>query len=128
MINNTIVAALKQGVFPKTSVTALCLDELIAISTSSHKPRIETLKAYVKNNTTRLVDYRERQKNGLVFTSNLAESTVESLISQRCKGQQHMRWSREGLDPLLQLQAAIGSNDWDKIWKTAVMNAIYAQQ
>jgi len=28
---------------------------------------------------------------------------------------------------LLQLRAAIGSNDWDKIWKTAVMNAILAQ-
>ena len=38
-----------------------------------------------------------------------------------------MRWSREGLDSLLQLRAAIGSNDWDKIWKTAVMNAILAQ-
>ena len=59
--------------------------------------------------------------------SNLAESTVESLINQRCKGQQHMRWSRLGLDPLLQLRAAIGSNDWDKIWKTAVINAIIAQ-
>ena len=59
--------------------------------------------------------------------SNLAESTVERLINQRCKGQQHMRWSRDGLDPLLQLRTAIGSNDWDKIWKTAVMNAISAQ-
>ena len=82
---------------------------------------------YIKNNAAKIVDYRERQKTGLVFTSNLAESTVESLINQRCKGQQHMRWSREGLDPLLQLRAAIGSNDWDKIWRTAVMNAILAQ-
>ena len=79
------------------------------------------------DNAAKIIDYRELQKNGLVFTSNLAESTVESLINQRCKGQQHMRWSREGLDPLLQLRAAIGSNDWDKIWKTAVMNAIIAQ-
>jgi hypothetical protein len=191
MINNTIVAALKQGLSPKTKVTALCdgadncwqivdalkplcasitrildwfhlsmkiqnislpedlkpklirikwhlwrgktdnalvrLDELIAMSTSTLKPRIEKLKTYIKNNAVKIVDYRQRQKNGLVFTSNLAESTVESLINQRCKGQQHMRWSREGLDPLLQLRAAIGSNDWDKIWKTAVMNAIVAQ-
>jgi hypothetical protein len=37
-----------------------------------------------------------------------------------------MRWSSEGLDPLLQLRTAIGSNDWDKIWKTADMNAILA--
>ena len=53
--------------------------------------------------------------------------TDGSLINQRCKGQQHMRWSREGLDPLLQLRAAIGSNDWDKIWKTAVMNEVVKQ-
>ena len=70
------------------------------------------------------MDYRARRKAGLVFTSNLAESTVESLINQRCKGQQHMRWSREGLDPLLQLRAAISSNDWSAVWKQAVRNAI----
>lgn len=80
----------------------------------------------LKNNAAKIVDYRERHKNGLVFTSNLAECTVESLINQRCKGQQHMRWSRERLEPLLQLRAAIGSNDWDKIWKTAVLNAMIA--
>ncbi len=188
MTNNTIVAALKQGLSPKTNVTALCngvencwqlvdaltplcasitrildwfhlsmkiqnialqeqlksklisikwhlwrgktdnaltrLDELISLSPSTHKSRLEKLKTYIKNNAAKIIDYRERQKNGLVFTSNLAESTVESLVNQRCKGQQHMRWSREGLDPLLQLRAAIGSNDWDKIWKTAVKNAI----
>ena len=27
----------------------------------------------------------------------------------------------------LVLRAAIGTNDWDKIWKTAVMNAIITQ-
>lgn len=191
MKNNTIVAALKQGLSPITRVTALCdgadncwqivealtplcasitpildwfhlsmkiqnialpenlksklirikwhlwrgnveravhrLDELMPLCSGKSIERLKKLKTYIKNNETRIVNYRERQKNGLVFTSNLAESTVESLINQRCKGQQHMRWSREGLDPLLQLRAAIGSNDWDKIWKTAVMNAIYAQ-
>ena len=191
MINNTIVAALKQGLSPQTKVTALCdgadncwqivdaltplcasitrildwfhlgmkiqnialpehlkpklirikwhlwrgktenalkrLVELIALCPIDYKPRLEKLKTYLKNNEGKIVDYRERQNNGLIFTSNLAECTVESLINQRCKGQQHMRWSREGLDPLLQLRAAIGSNDWDKIWKTAVMNSITAQ-
>lgn len=59
-----------------------------------------------------------------LFTSNLAESTVESLINDRCKGQQHMRWSREGLNPVLQLRAAIHSNDWKHKWKDAVLNAV----
>jgi hypothetical protein len=86
--------------------------------------RIKKFKEYVVNNKQRIVNYRARQKNGLVFTSSLAESTVESLINRRCKGQQHMRWSRGGLNPLLQLRAAIQSkNDWSKKWKMAVLNA-----
>lgn len=36
-----------------------------------------------------------------------------------------MRWSREGLNPILQLRAAINSKgDWTDKWKTAVMNTI----
>ena len=85
--------------------------------------KIKKFLKYVINNKERIVDYRARQKEGLVFTSNLAESTVESLINQRCKGQQHMRWSREGLNPVLQLRAAIHSNDWQHKWKDVVLNA-----
>ena len=81
---------------------------------------MEKLNAYIKNNTAKIVNYSERQKNGFVFTSNLAESTVESLINQRCKGQQHMGWSREGLDPILQIRAAIASNDWEQNWRTVI--------
>ena len=63
-------------------------------------------------NATKIINYRDRKKNGRPFRSHLAESTVEILINQRCKGQQHMRWSRERLDPILQTRAAIASNDW----------------
>jgi hypothetical protein len=90
------------------------------------RDRLKKLQTYLQNNADKIVDYQARQQKGLVFTSNLAESTVESLINNRCKGQQHMRWSREGLDPILQLRAAITSNDWNKTWKTAVVNAIAA--
>lgn len=188
IINNTIIAALKQGLSTQTAITALCdgaancwqvvdalkplaastvciLDwfhlamkiqnislpekfklkltkikwhlwrglidnALIRLATLIEEvpenlcERLVKLETYVKNNTDKIVNYRERQKQGLVFTSNLAESTVESLINQRCKGQQHMRWSREGIEPLLQLRVAIASNDWKYIWKTAVLNSV----
>ena len=88
-----------------------------------HYDKIKKLSQYVENNRGRIVDYSKREKDGLVFTSNLAESTVESLINQRCKGQQHMRWSREGLNPVLQLRASIHSNDWSTKWRIAVLNA-----
>ncbi len=86
--------------------------------------KINKFYHYIRNNQDRLVNYRERQKMGLVFTSHLAESTVESLINRRCKGQQHMRWSREGLNPLLQIRAALNSKgEWENKWRTAILNA-----
>ena len=101
------------------------LEELILVAQQEkHIKRIENFATYIKNNNDRIVNYKERKESGLIFTSNLAESTVESLINRRCKGQQHMRWSREGLNPILQLRAAINSNnDWAKKWKEAVLNA-----
>jgi hypothetical protein len=188
IINNTIVAAIKQGLSPTTKVTALCdgaancwsvvealrplassvlcildwfhlamkiqnialpekfkdkltrikwhlwrgkignaiirLNSLIKEVPKNYQDRLNKLKTYLENNVDKIVNYRDRKKQKLVFTSNLAESTVESLINQRCKGQQHMRWSREGIEPLLQLRAAISSNDWKYYWKTAVLNAV----
>jgi len=190
MINNTIIAALKQGLSPKTTITALCdgaancwqivdalkplaasvtcildwfhlamkiqnialpeqfksklikikwhlwrgrvdnaltrLTTLIEALPKAYHERLEKLQTYLTNNINKIVDYRKRQKQGLVFTSNLAESTVESLINQRCKGQQHMRWSREGIEPLLQLRAAIASDDWKNMWKTVILNTAIA--
>ena len=86
--------------------------------------KINKFHAYISNNIPRIPNYRERQKSGAVFTSNLAESTVESLINRRCKGQQHMRWSRDGLNPLLQIRAALNSTgEWENKWRTAILNA-----
>ena len=100
------------------------LEQLLELSKDEKDiNKIKKFYTYIENNKDKIVNYRERQKLGLVFTSNLAESTVESLINQRCKGQQHMRWSREGLNPLLQLRAAIQSNDWNNRWRTAILNA-----
>ena len=77
---------------------------------------------YIQNNKDKIVNYKERKDKGLVFTSNLAESTVESLINQRCKGQQHMKWTREGLNPILQIRAHLNSRNWSSKWKTVMIN------
>jgi hypothetical protein len=101
------------------------LEQLKALAKNEkHINRINKFTIYINNNKDRIVDYRNRKKKGLVFTSNLAESTIESLINRRCKGQQHMRWSRDGLNPILQLRAAINSKDeWQAKWRTAILNA-----
>lgn len=101
------------------------LDELIEESLDEKSiKKIKLFREYIVNNKDRIVNYEDRKNKGLVFTSNLAESTVESLINRRCKGQKHMRWSREGLNPLLQIRAAMHSKgEWENKWKTAILNA-----
>jgi hypothetical protein len=90
----------------------------------THIEKLKKFSNYITNNAARIVNFLERKDAGLVFTSNLAESTVESLINRRCKGQQHMRWSRNGLNPLLQIRAAMHSKgEWADQWQTAVLNA-----
>ncbi len=96
--------------------------EILAIN-KIEKDKINKFSAYIKNNKKRIINYRKRNNEGLVFTSNLAESTVESLINRRCKGKQHMRWSRDGLNPLLQLRATIHSDEWAEKWRSAVLSA-----
>jgi hypothetical protein len=53
----------------------------------------------------------------------MAEFTVESLINQRCKGKQHMRWTREGVHSILQIRASKASNDWSLNWQNYILGA-----
>lgn len=103
------------------------LDRLLQIINStkgtSFSRSIKKFMNYIKNNIEKIVNYEQREKDGLVFTSNLAESTVESLINRRCKGHQHMRWSREGLNPILQLRAKLHTDDWSNKWKSVIANS-----
>ena len=73
------------------------------------------------NNKNCIVNYNERKNKDLIFTSQMAESSVESLISQRCKGQQHMKWSRDGLHNMLTLRAAMNTYTWSKGWEKHVL-------
>jgi hypothetical protein len=68
--------------------------------------KLSALSTYISNNKSGIVDYGQRKNNGLVFTSNLAESTVCTLINERQKGKQKMLWSREGAHNVLQIRAA----------------------
>ncbi len=80
---------------------------------------------YIENNASFIANYQKRQDAGLIFTSQMAESTVESLINQRCKGQQHMRWSREGLHALLQVRAAVNSDDSNDTCISHITESVY---
>ncbi len=79
--------------------------------------KISNLFRYIVNNKDGITDYAARKNAGLPFTSNLAESTVNTLINERQKGQQKMLWSREGAHSILQIRASIFSKTWEQDWQ-----------
>ena len=54
------------------------LNELSLLTNDKkEKDKINKFSAYIDNNKNRIIDYRKRRDSGFIFTSNLAESTVE---------------------------------------------------
>lgn len=98
------------------------LKELMEIKTIAENRSLTTklskLSTYISNNKDGIVNYAERKNKGLVFTSNLAESTVNTLINERQKGKQKMLWGREGAHNVLQIRAAQRSRSWSKDWQS----------
>lgn len=98
------------------------LKELMELKTitadKSLTMKLSKLSTYISNNNVGIVNYEERKNKGLVFTSNLAESTVNTLINERQKGKQKMLWGREGAHNVLQIRAAQRSESWVTDWKS----------
>lgn len=80
------------------------------------KEKLEKLITYVKNNAPNIVNYHARRLNGLPYTSNLAECSVNSLINSRQKRTQKMQWTRDGANAILQIRTSVFSGNWDKDW------------
>jgi len=48
---------------------------------------------YLENNKEFIVNYKQRKEEGLIYTSSIAESTVEHRINERMKRKQKMQWT-----------------------------------
>jgi hypothetical protein len=106
----------------------LALNDLQTLKTKTvdakEKSKINGIYIYLKRNKEQIINYNERAKNNSIYTSQVAESTVEHLINDRHKRNQKMQWTREGAHNVLQIRAAIASNRWDSSWQDTVFEAI----
>ena len=66
----------------------------------------------------------QRQKSNRTFTSQVAESHVDTVINGRHKRDGKMQWSREGAHNVLQIRAAMISQQWQNHWQRAVLSAL----
>ncbi len=66
------------------------------ITDEKKRSKLKGLYDYLKNNLDYLVNYNEREKADKTFTSQVAESHIDTLINARHKRKQKMQWTRDG--------------------------------
>ena len=92
--------------------------------TTDFADKTHDLLKYIANNKEYLVDYAQRHKDKLVFTSSAIESRVEHVINTRFKKKHKAQWNRESAHKLAQIRTSIASNDWKVEWEL-VKESIY---
>ena len=114
----TLDAAKNELWIGNTTEAMAIIDKLrLVLRKKKHIKKVENFYQYIEDNKNHIVDYSNRQENGLVFTSHVAESTVEHYASARLKKKQKMQWKRANAHGVLQIRAAMISGDWENIWK-----------
>jgi len=91
------------------------------IADEQKRSKLKKLQEYLENNRNFLVNYDRRKQAGKVFTSQVAECHIDSLINTRHKRQQKMQWTREGAHNVLQIRAMMASNEWEENWLDFVL-------
>lgn len=87
----------------------------IPAGTQESKKATEQLIGYIENNRTRL-DYPALESKGYPIGSGIIESACKRIVGTRHK-QAGMRWSKQGVQKMLNLVSFIHSKRWDEYWK-----------
>lgn len=112
---------------PKEALSKLEL--LITNMTDSKKlKKLKKLYEYLENNQTYLMHYADRDEKGLTYTSQVAESHIDTIINDRFKRTKKMQWTREGAHNVLQIRGLIESNEWSDRWQEPVMSTLVAAE
>jgi uncharacterized protein (DUF4415 family) len=88
--------------------------------------KLEKLYDYLKNNQADLINYEERDQQNKTYTSQVAESHIESIINAQHKKTKKMQWTREGAHNVLEIRGMIASKEWGDGWQTPVVSALRA--
>jgi len=85
--------------------------------------KVDELISYITNNSSYIINYHARRLKSLPFSSQLAESSVNSIINERQKNKK-MQWTRKGAHNILQIRTSLFSKRWNEDWEN-VANDIY---
>lgn len=94
------------------------------LTDESKKSKLKGLHDYLQRNQAYLVNYEERKQVNQTYTSQVAESHIDSLINARHNRTGKMQWSREGAHQVLQIRAMMTSKEWNSQWHNPVLLAL----
>jgi hypothetical protein len=110
---------------PQDALTKLALlrDNL---TDEGHRAKLTGLYEYLHRNQAYLVNYDARDQANQTYTSQVAESHIDTLINARHKRTKKMQWTREGAHHVLQIRALMASEEWESKGQDAVLLALGA--
>lgn len=94
------------------------------ITDSKKCSKLKKLYTYLENNQAYLVNYEERDQQGLSYTSQVAEFHIDKIINDRYKRTKKMQWTHDGAHNVLQIRGLVESNEWADRWQTPVLKAL----
>ena len=96
------------------------------VSDEGHRSKRTGLYEYLHRNQVYLVNYDAREQANQTYTSQVAESHIDTLINARHKRTKKMQWTREGAHHVLQIRALMASNEWESKGHDVVLLALTA--
>ncbi|MGA7936394.1 MAG: hypothetical protein WCA35_22760 [Kovacikia sp.] len=96
------------------------------VTDTKKRKKLEGPYDYLKRNHDYLVNYEGPEEQKQMYTSQVAESHIESIINARHKWSGKMQWTREGEHNVLQIRGKIIGNEWSDQWQEPVMAALGA--
>jgi hypothetical protein len=94
------------------------------VTEAKKRSKLEDLYDYLERNKAYLVHYEDRDKEQKTYTSQVAESHIESIINARHNKSGKMQWTRAGAHKVLQIRGVMASNAWEDRWQVAVLSAL----
>jgi hypothetical protein len=96
------------------------------VSEEAQRSKLTGLYDCLHRNQAYLVNYDAREQANKTYTSQVAESHIDTLINARHKRTKKMQWTREGAHHVLQIRAMMASDEWESKCQSAVLSALGA--
>lgn len=97
---------------------------MTTVTNPQKRSKLEGLYDYLNRNQAYLVNYEAREQANQTYTSQVAESHIESMINARHKKSGKMQWTRDGAHKVLQIRGLIAGHEWGDRWQGAVLAAL----